>query len=691
VNKQAGLLGLSAACLIAACGGGGGGSSATAPAPAPAPAPTPAPAPAPAPAPVPAPPTITGPAGTLAVATAGSVAAGAVITATGDAPITFAITVGSLPTGMTLDADSGAISGTPTVLGTFDFAVTATNAAGTDTESFSQRVNPATPNATLLYDGNRISTFNVNVPSAAEPPIDVIGVAADEELVAIARRPANGFLYGFALRTNGEARVYSIAPTGVATALGVTNGFVQPGMEFEPIAGNRFGMSVSPTADSLRIVNDAGQNFRWSLVTGEPLDADPGQPFPQMDDPVNGATDRVDAIAYTNDHPRATVTTLYTIDSAINALCIQDTPFSGSQSICRYLQQSIDAVLGFDIAPGFDAPSSGAPAIGYATAIVRRTGETSERLIRINLHDGSIPIFNSNIGIGGIVSMALQAPAGVPMYALADNGQQLLVFSSESPGAVTARTLSGIPAGERMKGIDFRPNTGQLYGVAIDTLTDTGTLYRIEPQTGLVEAIDPGGIAVSNDSGVARDLPPDGFGYGFDFDPVTDQIRVTIGNLLNFRIDPNTGTPVDTNPNVIGFQADSDTSPTAARASGLAYTNGLDIGDNISTLYALNTIDDQVCILAPANAGTLTGCRTLTLAGSTLDIPELAGFDITGNVRAAASDTAVAAGIGFVVARNPVTHLYEVDLVTGAVTDRGQVGDGSLSVTGLAAGLAVVR
>jgi hypothetical protein len=689
VNKQAGLLGISAALLVAACGGGGGSSAA--PAPAPVPAPSPAPAPAPAPTPAPAPPTIVGPPATLPDATAGSVAPGATITASGAVPITFAITAGSLPTGMSLDASSGTISGAPIVLGTFDFTVTATNAAGADTENFSQHVNPATPNANLLYQGNRLAAFNVAVPSAAEPPIDVVGIAQDEELVAIARRPANGYLYGFALRDNGEGRVYAIAPTGVATALGDTSGFTSPGLEYEPITGTRFGMSVAPTADALRIVNDSGQNFRWSLVTGEPLDADPAVPMFQMDDPINGATDRVEAIAYTNDHPRATVSTLYSLTTSINALCIQDTPFSGTQGICRFMPQTLDAVLGFDIAPGIDAPASGTPVFGaFATAIIRLAGQTSERLVRINLGDGSIALNQPTIGSGGIVSLALQQPDGVPMYALADNGLELLVFSSQSPGTVTARALSGIPTGERMKGIDFRPNTGQLYGVAIDTLADTGTLYRIEPGTGVVEAIDPDAIALSDGAGVARDLPPDGFGYGFDFDPVTDQIRITIGNLLNFRIDPNSGAPVDTNPNVMGFQADSDTNPATARASGLAYTNGLDIGANISTLYALNTIDDQICVLAPANSGSLAGCHTLTLAGSTLDVPELAGFDITPDVRAAASDT-VASGIGFVVARNPTTHLYEIDLVTGAVTDRGQVGDGSLSVTGLAAGLTVVR
>ena len=81
----------------------------------------------------------------------------------GVAPYTFAVTNGSLPTGLTLDTNTGQISGTPTVAGTFNFDITATDANGcTGVTSYSVTmscpvitVNPATlPNGTVgtLYD-----------------------------------------------------------------------------------------------------------------------------------------------------------------------------------------------------------------------------------------------------------------------------------------------------------------------------------------------------------------------------------------------------------------------------------------------------------------------------------------------------------------------------------------------------------
>jgi hypothetical protein len=53
------------------------------------------------------------------------------LASTGDAPITWSITDGALPGGLSLNTDTGVISGTPTTAGSANFSVTATNGNGT--------------------------------------------------------------------------------------------------------------------------------------------------------------------------------------------------------------------------------------------------------------------------------------------------------------------------------------------------------------------------------------------------------------------------------------------------------------------------------------------------------------------------------------------------------------------------------
>ena len=66
------------------------------------------------------------------------------LTATGTAPITWSID-GGLPAGLSLNADTGEISGTPTADGTAKFTVKAENSAGSDTKELSITIAKAAP------------------------------------------------------------------------------------------------------------------------------------------------------------------------------------------------------------------------------------------------------------------------------------------------------------------------------------------------------------------------------------------------------------------------------------------------------------------------------------------------------------------------------------------------------------------
>ena len=90
-------------------------------------------------------------AGNLAETTAGSTYQVVFAASSGVAPYTFAVSAGTLPAGVVLDAASGRLAGTPTAAGNFSFSITATDSTtgtpGTVTQAYT--LNVAAPVLTL--------------------------------------------------------------------------------------------------------------------------------------------------------------------------------------------------------------------------------------------------------------------------------------------------------------------------------------------------------------------------------------------------------------------------------------------------------------------------------------------------------------------------------------------------------------
>jgi hypothetical protein len=239
-------------------------------------------------------------------------------------------------------------------------------------------------------------------------------------------------------------------------------------------------------------------------------------------------------------------------------------------------------------------------------------------------------------------------------------GNELVQFNAGQPQLLLSRkALTGLTAGDTLLGIDFRVAKGQLYGLGA-----SGQLYRIDTRAGTASAV-----------GSPQPIPREGASeWGFDFNPTVDRIRVVNDAGANFRLHPDTGALVDSNPNEPGVQLDGRLAYDAADANAgktpaivaAAYTYNKD-NDKITTNYAL---DGRQGVLVhqgskegvqPAvspNTGRLFTVGSLGIGAfehATLDISDLSN----------AAYAAVTAG--------GKSAWYRIDLATGRATRVGTV------------------
>ena len=531
----------------------------------------------------------------------------------------------------------------------------------------------------LLTDDNRLASVCDTLPSQASPPISAINLAVGDVLVAIDVRPLNQELYGLARNgTTGTFQLYHLSPaTGVATAVGPANTLSDSSGAPLPTAASRFGMDFSPVADRLRVVTSSGLNFRINPNTGGCVDGDAGSPGTNPDTAINGGTSTLDEIAYTNNVPYSASTTLYSIDAATDAIYLQSNPNGGLQTSQVLVTMNGGIPVNFSAARGFDlaAPSPAGPASGTAYVVLTLGATTG--LYRIDLTTGAATLVGTPTGfnVRGL-AVRTQIPTAIALNA---TGANLIRFRTDNPG--TASTVAtSLGGGETLVAIDFRPSTGQLYGLGINSAANTGSLYIMDAASGgatLVGAAS-GQVLFVDGAGNPVDLPdPATVGYGFDFNPQTDRVRVVTGSGLNFRINPITGAPIDADALTPGINTDFPINGGSTGATATAYTNSY-AGALPTTQYTLDPVSNFLRIQNPPNNGTQTSGVPVTVNGSLLDFTEAAGFDITGEGGTNLLANVPATGHGWAALTvGGVARLYRIDLASGVAVPQGQIGTGA--------------
>lgn len=258
-----------------------------------------------------------------------------------------------------------------------------------------------------------------------------------------------------------------------------------------------------------------------------------------------------------------------------------------------------------------------------------------------------IQFLASVVALAAIAGTATAGISGPTAYGLSSSGTTIYTWDVNNPANTNfVGSITGLQSAETIDGIDFRPATGELYGVS-----NQSRIYKISTSNGAATQV-----------GSAAFTPPiAGSSIGMDFNPTVDRIRITSSAGENYRLHPVTGALVF---NDIALNGATN------RSVASAYTNSF-AGATSTTLYNLDSGTNSLYTQIPPNNGT-----TNLIGGLGVDFDDNAGFDIHGANAYAVLNT----GANF-------SGFYQINLATGAATLLGEVGDfqrGTIFFKGLA-------
>ncbi|MCC5098489.1 putative Ig domain-containing protein [Xanthomonas campestris] len=211
------------------------------------------------------------PASNLPAGTAGQAYTAAISPATGGtAPYSYALTAGALPSGVVLDAATGALSGTPTVSGTFNFTLTVTDSTPSPAAQANQSYTLSIAGATLVPSQPTLP------PAVRGTPYSQVltatgGVAPYTYSVASGTLPAgltlasNGVLSGTPTAEGSTSFTIAMADAGNATA---TQAYTFMVSTAAPVAVADTAATMSDAAVTVPVTaNDTGNITAIAIAT----------------------------------------------------------------------------------------------------------------------------------------------------------------------------------------------------------------------------------------------------------------------------------------------------------------------------------------------------------------------------------------------------------------------------------------
>jgi hypothetical protein len=187
----------------------------------------------------------------------------------------------------------------------------------------------------------------------------------------------------------------------------------------------------------------------------------------------------------------------------------------------------------------------------------------------------------------------------VEFYALT-NANVLLKYNAKMPESpMASMPITGLASGEMITSIDFRPATGQLYGIS-----SASKLY-------IISTVDAKATMVGSSALTTTIVGAD---VSLDFNPTVDRIRLVTATGQNLRLHPELGTVAAIDGNINGVAG--------AMINSAAYTNSTS-GATTTTLYDIDAGTKKLYKQDPPNNGTLAEVGSLGI-----NFTGTGGFDI---------------------------------------------------------------
>ncbi|EAZ79225.1 DUF4394 domain-containing protein [Algoriphagus machipongonensis] len=207
----------------------------------------------------------------------------------------------------------------------------------------------------------------------------------------------------------------------------------------------------------------------------------------------------------------------------------------------------------------------------------------------------------------------------------ADN--MILTYEAQDLSSPTSMiAITGLPMGENIISIDYRPATGQLYA-----LSTASKLYHINENSGAATMLGTEPFSPAYD----------GANASIDFNPTVDRIRLVTESGQNLRLHPELGTVVAIDGSINGGMN--------PRIGAVAYSDSFS-GTTMTTLYDIDLEENKLYKQVPPNDGGLEEVGNLGL-----DLEGVSDMDIT-------PDNSIAFAVS---QKNTKTRLYRIDLTTG--------------------------